>query len=108
MSYDKVGDVQMAQGNLPEALKSYRDSLAIRERLAKSDPQQHGLATRSRRELFKARRTYIVVSNDRGDVLAALRQGQAIMDRLTKLWPDNADWKNELAWFENQIAASTK
>ena len=30
------------------------------------------------------------------------------MDRLTKLWPDNADWKNELAWFENQIAASTK
>ena len=26
------------QGNLAEALKDYRDSLAIRERLAKADP----------------------------------------------------------------------
>ena len=38
MSYDKVGDVLVAQGNLPEALKSYRDSLAIADRLAKADP----------------------------------------------------------------------
>ena len=29
VSYDKVGDVQVAQGDLPAALKSYRDSLAI-------------------------------------------------------------------------------
>jgi hypothetical protein len=28
----------MAQGNLTGALQSYQDSLAIRERLAKSDP----------------------------------------------------------------------
>ena len=27
-----------AQGAVPEALKAYRDSLAIRERLAKADP----------------------------------------------------------------------
>ena len=32
------GDVLVAQGNLPEALKSYRDGLAIADRLAKSDP----------------------------------------------------------------------
>ena len=38
VSYDKVGDVQVAQGDLAGALKSYRDSLAIRERLAQSDP----------------------------------------------------------------------
>ena len=42
MSYDKVGDVLVAQGNLPEALKSYRDSLAIAERLAKADPGNAG------------------------------------------------------------------
>ena len=30
VSYDKVGDVQSAQGDLAGALKSYRDSLAIR------------------------------------------------------------------------------
>ena len=38
MSYEKVGDVQVAQGDLAGALKSYRDSLAIIERLAQSDP----------------------------------------------------------------------
>ena len=38
MSYDKVGDVLVSQGDLPGALKSYRDSLAIQERLAKADP----------------------------------------------------------------------
>ena len=45
--YDKVGDVLVAQGNLPEALKSYRDSLAIADRLAKARPRQRRLAARS-------------------------------------------------------------
>jgi hypothetical protein len=38
VSYDKVGDAQLAQGDLAGALKSYFDSLAILERLAKTDP----------------------------------------------------------------------
>jgi len=33
VSFNKIGDVQVAQGNLPEALKSFRDGLAIAERL---------------------------------------------------------------------------
>src|SRR5262245_50148641 len=37
-----VGDVQVAQGNLTEALKSYREGLAIMERLAKGDPTNMG------------------------------------------------------------------
>jgi len=32
-----------------------------------------------------------------------LRQGQAIMARLTRLSPDNAEWKQDLAWFDGQI-----
>jgi tetratricopeptide (TPR) repeat protein len=36
--YDRVGDVLVKQGNLTEALKSFRDGLAIRERLTKADP----------------------------------------------------------------------
>ena len=35
---DAVGDVLVARGNVPGALPSYRDGLAIMERLAKSDP----------------------------------------------------------------------
>ena len=35
---DRVGDVLVAQGKLPEALKSFREGLAIRERLASAEP----------------------------------------------------------------------
>ncbi len=60
VSYDRVGDVLVAQGNLPEALKTFRDGLAIRDRLAKSDPGNAGW----QRDLS--------VSYDRvGDVLVA-------------------------------------
>jgi tetratricopeptide (TPR) repeat protein len=37
VSYQNVGYVLKNQGNMPEALKAYRDSLAIVERLAKAD-----------------------------------------------------------------------
>ena len=42
MSYNKVGGVQEAQGNLAGALKSYSDSLAIADRLAASYPGNAG------------------------------------------------------------------
>lgn len=36
--YSSVGDALMAQGKLDEALKAYRDGLAVAERLAAADP----------------------------------------------------------------------
>jgi tetratricopeptide (TPR) repeat protein len=42
VAYNRVGDVLVAQGNLPEALKSYRESPAIFDRLAKVDPGNAG------------------------------------------------------------------
>lgn len=38
MSYGSIGDVLLAQGDLPGAQKAYRESLAIRERVAGADP----------------------------------------------------------------------
>ena len=38
MSFNKAGDVQLAQGDLAGALKSYNDGLAIIDGLAKTDP----------------------------------------------------------------------
>lgn len=42
VAYNRVGDVLVAQGNLPEAFESYRDCLAIVNRLAKADPGNAG------------------------------------------------------------------
>ena len=47
-------------------------------------------------------------SSDTANALLALRQGQAILDRLAKLAPDNAKWRNDLAWFNSRIAELTK
>jgi hypothetical protein len=41
---------------------------------------------------------------EKAKALEALRQGRAIMVRMTALSPDNAIWKRDLAWFDGQIA----
>jgi tetratricopeptide (TPR) repeat protein len=38
VSHNEIGDVLVAQGDLPGALESYRASMEIAQRLAKSDP----------------------------------------------------------------------
>jgi tetratricopeptide (TPR) repeat protein len=104
VSYNKVGNVQMAQGDLAGALKSYEANLAIAKRLAKSDPGNAGW----QRDLSVSFRNFASVhrqSGDKAKALDFLRQGQAIMARLTKLSPDNATWKQDLAEFNRQIAA---
>ena len=92
-----------AQGNLSEALKSFRDGLAIADRLAKSDPGnalwQRGLS---------------VSDNKIGDVLEAqgnlpeslksYRHGLAIMDRLAKADPGNAGWQTDLVLLNRRLA----
>jgi tetratricopeptide (TPR) repeat protein len=37
-----LGDIRVEQGNLPDALKSFRDGLSVREGLAQSDPSNAG------------------------------------------------------------------
>src|SRR6516162_2568307 len=91
VSYNKIGAVLVAQGNLLEALKSYRDSLAIADRLAQAD-------------LGNAGWQYdLGISNERigdvlmaqGDLAGALKSYQAkhdIISRLAKADPGNASW----------------
>jgi tetratricopeptide (TPR) repeat protein len=99
---ERHGDVLKAQGNLPEALKAFRDGLAISDRLAKADPGNAGW----QRDLS--------VSYDRvGDVLKAqgnlpealksFRDGLAISDRLAKADPGNASWQRDLSVSYNKI-----
>jgi tetratricopeptide (TPR) repeat protein len=94
--------VQQAQGDLAGALKSYRDALAIVERLAKSDPSNASLQSdlgTAYANLASAFRK----GSDNAKALVALRQGRTIIERLTKLSPDNAVWKHSLAWYNGQI-----
>jgi hypothetical protein len=92
-----------AQGDLAGALKSHRDSLAIRERLARSDPGNAGW----QRDLSVAYARVGDVQVAQGDLAGALksyRDGLAVAERLARSDPGNAIWKRDLAWFEGAIA----
>ena len=103
----KVADVQMAQGELADALTSYRDSLAIRERLATSNPGNVGWQLDLAGNYGKLGLLY-GRTDDHDNALAVFQKGQAIMDKLIALRPDNDGWKQEQAWFAGQVAALTK
>ena len=98
-----MGDVQVAQGDLAGALKSYRDDLAIADRLAQSD---HGNAGWQRDLAVSHAKIADALAwmGNNAEALEALRRGHAIMVRLTALSPDNAQWKRDLDWFEARIA----
>jgi tetratricopeptide (TPR) repeat protein len=95
--------VLVAQGKLDEALKAYRDSLAIRERLASADRSntlwQRDLAvSHSKLASIHERQSRIA------DALQELTKARDIMSALVAIAPSNVQWKNDLAWFERQIA----
>ena len=96
MSYDKVGDVLVAQGNLPEALKSYHDSLAIRDRLAKSDPGNAGWQRDLSVSLQQGRRRAGGAGRPRRRAEILSRQPRD-RDRLAKSDPGNAGWQRDLS-----------
>ena len=84
------------QGDLAGALKSYRDSLATRDRLAKSDPGNAGW----RRDLYVSDIKIGDVQRAQGDLVGALtsyRNGLAIIDRLAQSDRGNADWQRDLS-----------
>jgi tetratricopeptide (TPR) repeat protein len=96
VSYNRIGDVLVAQGNLPEAPKSFRDGLAIADRLAQSDPGNAGW----QRDLSVPYEKIGDVLVDQGNLPEALKSfcdGLAIRDRLAQADPSNAGWQRDLS-----------
>ena len=93
----------VAQGQLAEALKDYRDSLAIRERLTAADRSN----TEWQRDLaisYGKLATVYEKEQRMAEALAAFRKAGDGMATLVAIAPGNAQWKNDLAWYEQQIA----
>ena len=78
----------MAQGNLAEALKWYRDSLAVRraDRLAKANPEnadwQHNLSIS-----YSKVGDVLMAQGNLAEALKWYRDGLAVADRLAKSTP---------------------
>ena len=106
VAYSRAGDLLAAQGNLAEALKTYRKGLVIIERLAKADPgnagwQRNLVASYGRIGLVLARQGEATLARD------AFYRGRAIAARLRGQFADDVQLPKQLAAFDEQIATIT-
>jgi tetratricopeptide (TPR) repeat protein len=95
VSYDRIGNVLEAQGNLPKALKSFRDGLAIAERLAQSDPGNAGWQS-DLSVSFERVGDVLKAQGNLPEALKSFRDGLAIRERLAQSDPGNAGWQFDL------------
>jgi len=91
-----LGDIAVARGNLLDALTSYRDSLAIAERLAKADPGhagwQHDLSLS-----YENIGDVLEAQGNLPDALTSYRDSLAIAERLANDDPGDAQRQRDLS-----------
>ena len=99
-----LGDILVARGDLAAAKTAYQQAGAAAERLAKADPNNAGW----QRDLSVSYGRLASAYRAAGQLVQArqnLAAGRAIIARLVQQFPDWAVWKQDLAWFDAQIAA---
>jgi hypothetical protein len=83
VSYEKVGDVLSAQGDLVGALKSYRDSLPIAEKLSKQDASNAGWQNNAAWSRYCIAKVLVQMKDsDRNEARRLVVEGIDIMKRL--------------------------
>jgi len=98
----ELGDLHVTTGDLTAALRSYRDALAIAERLASADPGNAGW----QHDLSVSHNKTGDVQVAQGDLAAALRSYRAshdIFERLASADPGNAAWQRALSVSHGKI-----
>ncbi len=96
VSYEKAGDALKAQGDLPEALKAYRESLSIRERFANADPDDAGW----RRDLcvsYNKAGGVLKAQGDLPEALKAYRESLSIREELARADPGDRGRRRDLS-----------
>jgi tetratricopeptide (TPR) repeat protein len=99
---DEFGTTYRALGHVDEALKAYRDSLAIRERLAVAEPGN----TERPRDLSISYNNLGFLWRTQGNLEQALksyRDAHSIRERLAAGDPSNMQWQRDLSLIGNNI-----
>ncbi len=103
--YEAIGDAQAAQGDAAAALRSFRDSLTLQERLAKADPRNTQRQDSLRTGLAKVDGLGVlfVRTRDWASALETYRAVLAIAQRLAEAWPDATEWRGNVSVATQQI-----
>ena len=93
-----------AQGDLTDALKSYQAGLVVRQSLVKAESsngdRQHELSVS-----YAQLATVHLKAQETIKAREALSAGRDIIAGLQTQFPDRSEWKQDLSWFDQQIAA---
>ncbi|MDX2104046.1 MAG: tetratricopeptide repeat protein, partial [Alphaproteobacteria bacterium] len=99
---DRLAEQLVAVGDTAGAMGAFRDSLAIRERLAAADPSN----TQWQRDLSISLNNIggrLAAEGDAAGAMAACRDSLAIAQRLTAADPSNTQWQRDLSVSLNNI-----
>ncbi len=98
----EFGDTYVTLGELAQALKSHRDSLAIIERLVKTAPDnarlQHDLAV-----AYLKIGDVLAAQGNLGEAQTSFRAGRAIMERRAQADPGDTQAQRDLSVFDNKL-----
>ncbi len=92
-----------AQGEREQALAQYRKSLAIREKLAASDPKNSDWQ-RDLSVSFNNVAGILEAQGEREQALAQYRKSLAIREKLAASDPKNSDWQRDLSVSYEKVA----
>ncbi len=98
-----LGDVAIAQGSLPEALRQYRTAQGAAERAAKSDRNNAGWQ-RDLSVSYNKVGDVLVAQGNLPEALKSFRDSLSIRERLAKADPNNAGWQRDLAVSHAKLA----
>jgi len=101
---DHLGQVRMAQGKLPEALKSFEQSLLIARSAVAREPGNLNLRFTLGQTQFWIGETHRRMDN-RSGALAAMRDYLATSEALARAAPGNLDYQLELAYGYSNIGS---
>ncbi len=105
LAYDQVGDALGMGGDAAAALTNFQAALAIREELAKPQPDNLSRQTDLAHSYAKLVSVYKEL-NRPSEMREALDAGREIEVRLIAAYPDAAQYKQELGWFDRQKATN--
>ncbi len=92
----------LAAGDARGALAAAQRSREIFEALLKSAPDSTDYQWELSGSYAKLGALFQKLGN-KSDALSALTEGRTIIARLCRISPDNAQWRQDLAWFEKQL-----
>ena len=97
----KVGNILLARGDLAEALKSYRDGLAVAEHLAAAEPENPAWQHKTT-QIFLKVGDVLMAQGNFAEALNSYRDAVSLADRFATSDPENADWQRNLSLAYNK------